>query len=147
MLKKLVCLTGLLLAFGPLNSARAHQGVSHGKALHQRVAGVDVLLELKTLGQYKQQFGTTAGLKGTHVVVVRLLDGHHPLVKAELKSQLTGPGQKLMGPVGGSVLPFFQGTRQHFALGYNLSKGRYGIKVMLKAGSRSAVAAFTADAG
>ncbi len=136
----------MLVCTGTATSAIAHQGVAHGSALHQRVSGIDVLLEVLSQKQYQQRFGTLSGLSGSHVVLVKLLDHNQPIVKAQIKTQVAGPDKKLVGSKEGETLAFFSGTRQHFAKAYQLPTGSYTIKVVFQAAGQSAIASFAAKA-
>lgn len=136
----------ILVCASTATPVQAHQGVAHGDALHQRVSGIDVLLEVLSQKQYQQRFGTLSGVSGSHVMVVKLLDHNQPIVKAQIKTQVMGADKKLVGAKDGEALTFFSGTRQHFAKAYQLTKGSYNIKVVFMAAGKSSIASFTAKA-
>lgn len=147
MFRKLPLLVfSLLLAVSAgLAPADAHNGVNHGSAKHQKVAGIDVLLELHSLAHYQSQFGTPAGLQGSHILTVQLLQGKQSLRNAQIKAKLVGPGKKLIGPESGQPLSLksVKNGRQHYATAYKLSqKGTYAVMVMFKTGGKVSQAAF-----
>lgn len=123
----------------------AHNGVDHGSAKHQQVAGTDVLLDLQPMAKYKGQFGAPAGLQGSHVLMVRLQRQKQPITSAQVKAKLVGPDKHVIGPDSGqalSLMPVKNG-QPHFATAYSLPhKGKYAVMVMFRIGDKVSQAAF-----
>lgn len=133
-------------AFQP--SSQAHNGVDHGTARHQKIAGTDVILDLQDFSKYKGQFGDT-GLQGSHVLTVRLLNRSHPIANAQVKAKLVGPNQQVIGPASGQTLNLMptKGRLQHYATAYKLPhKGKYAVMVMFKIGGKVSQASFEVNA-
>lgn len=125
--------------------APAHNGVDHGSAKHQKIAGTDVMIDLQSFAKYKAQFITTVGLQGSHVLTVRLLKNSQTISHAEVKAKLVGPNKQVIGPESGQALKPMsaKGQTQHYATAYNLSnKGKYAVMVMFKIDGKISQATF-----
>lgn len=123
----------------------AHNGVDHGSAKHQKIAGTEVILDLQSLAKYKAQFGAPAGLQGSHVLTVRLLKGSQAIAHAEVKAKLVGPNKQVIGPESGQALKPLsaKGQLQHYATAYTLPhKGKYAVMVMFKVDGKVSQATF-----
>lgn len=133
----------LLTISSGFQPALAHNGVDHGNAKHQKVAGIDVILELHSQAHYREKFGAQASLQGSHVLTVKLLNQNQPITQAQLKTKLIGPNRKTIGAESGQALTKIQGKNPHYATAYTLTpKGKYAVMVMFKAGNKVSQATF-----